>query len=62
MDNLENELNAVERMNRYSDTPIVIADASARKMLVNGVFDATDQRSFLVGLTSLYPLEYKTDD
>jgi transmembrane sensor len=50
---------AVERMNRYSETPIVIADAAARQMLINGVFDAADQRSFLVGLTALYPLEYK---
>lgn len=53
---------AVERMNRYSDTPIIIADAATRRMLVNGVFDASDQHSFLVGLTSLYPLEYKTEE
>ncbi|SBV32833.1 Anti-FecI sigma factor, FecR [uncultured Sphingopyxis sp.] len=47
---------AVERMNRYAASPIVIGDAAAGRHLVNGVFDAGDTDSFVKGVTSLYPL------
>ena len=48
--------NAVERMNRYAASPIVIGDAAAGRHLVSGVFDADDTDSFVKGVTSLYPL------
>jgi transmembrane sensor len=47
---------AVERINRYTDVPIVIGDASAARLLVNGVFDAGDTQSFVRGMTALFPL------
>ena len=47
---------AVERINRYAASPIVIGDAAAGRHLVNGVFDAGDTDSFVKGVTSLYPL------
>ena len=48
--------NAVERINRYATTPIVIGDLAAGRHPVNGVFDAGDTESFVNGVTSLYPL------
>lgn len=47
---------AVERINRYGTSPIVIGDAAAGRHLVNGVFNAGDTDSFVKGVTSLYPL------
>lgn len=52
---------AVERINRYTDTPIVVGDAAASRLLVNGVFDAGDTRSFVRGMTALFPLSAKYD-
>ncbi|HWW57160.1 MAG TPA: FecR domain-containing protein [Sphingopyxis sp.] len=53
---------AVERMNRYAASPIVIGDAAAGRRLVNGVFEAGDTDSFVKGLTSLYPLAAREVD
>lgn len=53
---------AVERINRYTDTPIVIGDAAAGRLLVNGVFDAGDTQSFVRGMTALFPLAAKYHD
>lgn len=50
---------AVERINRYTDTPIVVGDAAAARLLVNGVFDAGDTQSFVKGVTALFPLSAK---
>lgn len=47
---------AVERINRYADTPIVVGDAAAARLMVNGVFDAGDTDSFVRGVTALFPL------
>lgn len=47
---------AVERINRYAASPIIIGDAAAGRHLVNGVFDAGDADSFVKGVTSLYPV------
>lgn len=52
---------AVERVNRYSDVPIVIGDAAAGKHLINGVFDAGDTRSFVSGVASLYPIRVRRE-
>lgn len=53
---------AVERINRYTDTPIVVGDAAAGRYLVNGVFNAGDTRSFVSGLTSLFPIYAKHEN
>lgn len=47
---------AIERMNRYSDTPISIAEPSVGRHRINGVFDAGDTHTFLKGVTALYPV------
>jgi len=52
---------AVERINRYTDTPIVVGDAAAGRLLVNGVFDAGDTQSFVRGMTALFPISAKYD-
>lgn len=52
---------AVERINRYTDTPIVVGDPAAGRLLVNGVFDAGDTRSFVRGMTALFPLSAQYD-
>ena len=52
---------AVERINRYTDTPIVVGDVAAGRLLVNGVFDAGDTQSFVRGMTALFPLSAKYD-
>ena len=44
---------AVERMNRYSKEPLVIADEEAGKVRVTGVFDTSDDRGFLDALRQL---------
>lgn len=53
---------AVERINRYAASPIIIGDAAAGRHLVNGVFDAGDADSFIKGVTSLYPLAVREKD
>lgn len=53
---------AVERINRYTDTPIVVGDAAAGRLLVNGVFDAGDTQSFVRGMTVLFPLSARYDN
>ncbi|RSY87550.1 DUF4880 domain-containing protein [Sphingomonas koreensis] len=53
---------AVERINRYTDTPIVVGDAAAGRLLVNGVFDAGDTQSFVRGMTALFPLSARYDN
>jgi len=47
---------AVERINRYTDTPIIVGDTAAGRLLVNGVFDAGDTQSFVRGMTALFPI------
>jgi len=53
---------AVERVNRYAETPIVIGDAAAGAHLVNGVFDAGDTRGFISGVTAIFPVNARARD
>lgn len=53
---------AVERMNRYTDTPIIVGDVAAGRLLVNGVFDAGDTQSFIRGITALFPISARYQD
>jgi transmembrane sensor len=52
---------AVERVNRYTDTPVVIGDAAAGRHIINGVFDAGDTGSFVSGVVSLYPISVRRE-
>ena len=52
---------AVERVNRYADTPIVVGDAKAGGYLVNGVFDAGDTRGFISGVTAIFPVSAQNE-
>jgi transmembrane sensor len=47
---------AVERVNRYADTPIVLGDATLGAYPVNGVFDAGNTRGFVSGVTAIFPM------
>lgn len=50
---------AVERFNRYSEISVVVEDPAAGRKIINGVFDAGDVDSFVLGVTSLYDLTSK---
>ncbi|MBY8824152.1 FecR family protein [Sphingomonas colocasiae] len=52
----------VERMNRYSQTRLVVGDAETAGLLVSGVFDATDTSSFLEGLAGVFSVRSRTQD
>lgn len=52
---------AVERVNRYADTPIIVGDAKAGGYLVNGVFDAGDTRGFISGVTAIFPVQVQNE-
>lgn len=52
---------AVERVNRYADTPIVVGDATAGGYPVNGVFDAGDTRGFISGVAAIFPLSVRDE-
>lgn len=47
---------AVERMNRYADTPLAIGDAAAGRVLISGVFAAGDTTAFIEGVTGIFPV------
>lgn len=53
---------AVERVNRYSDKKILIADPKAAALLVNGVFTAGGTAAFVEGMTGVLPLKTETRD
>ncbi|MES2057848.1 MAG: FecR domain-containing protein [Pseudomonadota bacterium] len=53
---------AVERINRYTDTRVIVGDAATGRYLVNGVFDAGDTRSFVAGLTAIFPISAKQEN
>lgn len=44
---------AVQRMNRYAESKLVVGDTVAARVRVNGVFDAGDTEAFVEGLTAL---------
>lgn len=49
-------LSAAERLNRYSQEKIVVADQATANLRVNGVFNAGDTAAFVEGVTALYPV------
>ncbi|HEY6643296.1 FecR family protein [Povalibacter sp.] len=53
---------AVERMNRYTDSPLVIADEAAGQVRISGTFFAGDTAAFIEGVTSVFPVGIATFD
>ena len=47
---------AVERVNRYAERKIMVADPAAAGVLVSGVFTAGDTDAFVSGVTAVFPL------
>lgn len=60
--NDESLAQAVERMNRYARTPLVIADPMAGQIRISGVFVAGDTDAFIEGVTGVFPVRVATDD
>jgi transmembrane sensor len=50
---------AVERVNRYSDTRIIIQGSGAAQLPISGAFNAGDSEGFVDGVTALYPLDVR---
>jgi transmembrane sensor len=51
---------AVERVNRYTDHPLVV-DPSAASVRISGVFNAGDVGSFVSAITGYFPVQATTD-
>lgn len=52
---------AVERVNRYSKTKLVIADADIRQLRVSGVYNAGDVEAFETGIGAVMPVKARRD-
>ena len=52
----------VERLNRYSRSKIVVGDARAAAIQINGVFNAGDSQAFLDAVQRAYQLEVRRSD
>lgn len=53
---------AIERVNRYADRPLRVADAAAAKVRISGVFHAGDTEAFIDGVTDLFPIRAERDE
>lgn len=47
---------AVERVNRYTDVPLVVGDDAAGAVRISGTFSAGDTASFVEGVTGVFPV------
>jgi transmembrane sensor len=58
MISFENEplASAATRLNRYSDTALIIGDDAVGSLKVSGVFKASDMNGFVATITSYFPL------
>lgn len=52
---------AIERLNRYSRERVVVADAAAGRIPINGVFNAGDTDAFLEAVAQAYPVQVRRD-
>lgn len=52
---------AVAEMNRYSTTPIVLADATLDRFRVNGMFRTGQQANFVHALAAYFPIRLERD-
>lgn len=54
---------AVERINRYAETPLIIGDGRVAAVRISGVFNAGDVEAFTDGLTASFPIQaYPTQE
>jgi len=53
---------AVERMNRYVNSPLSVGDAAAGQVLISGVFAAGDTEAFIEGVTGVFPVRVHEED
>lgn len=51
---------AVERVNRYTDTKVTVADARAAAIPISGAFDAGDVEAFIEGVEEIHPVRALT--
>jgi transmembrane sensor len=52
---------AVERVNRYTDKPLLV-DAAVASLRISGVFNAGDVGAFVDAVTSYFPVQASTND
>lgn len=52
---------AVERVNRYSDEKVEVADLAAGRVLVSGVFTAGDTGAFVDGVAGVFPVRAQVE-
>jgi transmembrane sensor len=52
---------AVERLNRYQDEKLVVADADLSRIRINGVFNAGDNSAFVEALEAAYPVQARRE-
>lgn len=53
---------AVERVNRYADKKIRLADAKLARLHISGAFNAGDTAGFVDGISTLFPLRVREDE
>jgi transmembrane sensor len=53
---------AVERVNRYTETPLAIGDSAAGSVRISGTFSAGDTASFVEGVTGVFPVRLEDID
>lgn len=53
---------AIERVNRYSDEKLAVADSAAGRVLVSGVFTAGDTDAFVDGVAGVFPVRARSED
>lgn len=51
---------ALERVNRYAENPIVLADPAAGQVRISGVFNAGDTTAFVEGVTAAFPVRARS--
>lgn len=51
---------AVERVNRYANTKVTVADAKAAAIRISGAFDAGDVDAFVEGVADIHPVRAST--
>jgi transmembrane sensor len=53
---------ALERVNRYAETPVTLGDPAAGQVRVSGVFNAGDTAAFVEGVTAAFPLSARSSE
>lgn len=52
---------AIERVNRYAPTPLVVADNSTAAVRISGVFNTGDTQAFLQGISVAYAIRHRAN-